>query len=185
METKAICIGAAGNSTPPGVYQSAKVFSFFDLKGDIETLVRRFQFRELAYNGEAAKYYRREHCARVLIDGQPVAQFGQIAPDIASSRKLRQDVFVGEIYLDRLYRHELRQPRYDPLPRYPAVERDFSFVFDDAITFAKIQGGIGDLGLKDLRSFSPAEIFRGGSIPNGKYSHVVTREIPIQGKNVA
>ena len=37
-----------------------------------------------------------------------VAQFGQIHPDVAAARKLRQDVFVAEIYLDRLYQHDLR-----------------------------------------------------------------------------
>jgi phenylalanyl-tRNA synthetase beta chain len=104
------------------------------------------------------------------MDGETVAQFGQIAPETNAGRKLRQEVFIGEVYLDNLYTHELRQPRFEPLPRYPAVERDFSFIFADEITFDKIQHAVESLHLKELRSFIPVEIFRGGSISRGEYS---------------
>ena len=60
--------------------------------------------------------------------------------------------------------------RYQPLPRYPAVERDFSFVFDDGVTFEKIEQAVLGLGLSELRSFVPVEIFRGGNVPGGRYS---------------
>ena len=45
------------------------------------------------------------------MDGMSVAQFGQIHPDIAAARKLRQDVLIAELYLDRLYAHGLRDVR--------------------------------------------------------------------------
>jgi len=56
------------------------------------------------------------------------------------------------------------------LPRYPAVGRDFSFVFADSIGFDKTSQAVTRLGLNQLRSFIPVEIFRGGAIPAGKYS---------------
>jgi phenylalanyl-tRNA synthetase beta chain len=79
-------------------------------------------------------------------------------------------VFVAELYLDRLYQHGLREVRYEALPRYPAVERDFSFVFADAVEFETIHQAVTALRLGELRSFAPVEIFRGGAIPVGKYS---------------
>ena len=105
-----------------------------------------------------------------MLDGATVEQFGQIHPDIAEARKLRQDVFVAEVMLDSLYRHGLRAIRYTPLPRYPAVERDFSFVFPDAVTFEAIQVAVEALRLTELRDFTPFEIFRGGKVSAGKYS---------------
>ena len=56
------------------------------------------------------------------------------------------------------------------MPRYPAVERDFSFIFDDAVVFANMEKAVAGLGLSELRSFVPVEIFRGGAVPAGKYS---------------
>jgi phenylalanyl-tRNA synthetase beta chain len=104
------------------------------------------------------------------MDGELVALFGQIHPEIAAGRKLKQDIFVAELYLDRLFKRELRAVRYGALPRYPAVERDFSFIFDDSVEFARIKKTVAGLGLSELRSFIPVEVFRGGSIPAGKYS---------------
>ena len=104
------------------------------------------------------------------MDGATVAQCGQIHPELVVSRKLRQDVFVAEVYLDRLYRHDLRPIRYQPLPRYPAVERDFSFIFEDAVAFERIQNTVNALEIGELRKFVPVEIFRGGAVPAGKYS---------------
>jgi len=104
------------------------------------------------------------------MDGVLVAQFGQLHPESAVKRKLRQDVFIAELYLDRLYQHGLREVRYEPLPRYPTVERDFSFIFAESVTFQQVRQAVAALRLNELRSFIPVEIFRGGSVPAGKYS---------------
>ncbi|MGH9505020.1 MAG: phenylalanine--tRNA ligase subunit beta [Terriglobales bacterium] len=170
-EPKRICMGA---TSPP----SAKLAEgwgshdtgFFHLKGDVESLLHAFQHNSLEYDAQTADYYHPGVSARAMMDGLPVAQFGQIHPDIASGRKLRQNVFIAELYLDQLYPRGLRVVRYQPLPRYPAVERDFSFLFNDGITFERIQQKVAGLGLAELRSFVPVEIFRGGNVPPGKYS---------------
>jgi phenylalanyl-tRNA synthetase beta chain len=152
------------------VHQPARPLSFFDLKGDVESLLRAFEHDTLKVDAQTADYYHPGRSARALMDGVPVAQFGQIYPDLAAARKLRQEVFVAELYLDRLYEHGLRAVRYQTLPRYPAVERDFSFIFADGVAFELIQQAVVSLGLAELRSFVPAEIFRGGAISAGKYS---------------
>jgi len=144
--------------------------SFFDLKGDVEDLLAPFACWTLYYDANTADYYHPGRSARAVMDGTTVAQFGQLHPEVAGARKIRQDVFVGEIFLDRLYQHDLRQVRYEALPRFPAVERDFSFVFDDSVVFETIRQSVLGLGIPELRSFSPVEIFRGGKVGAGKYS---------------
>jgi phenylalanyl-tRNA synthetase beta chain len=136
----------------------------------VETLMVAFRHVGLEYKADAADYYHPGRSACAVMDGEVVAQFGQIHPEIAAGRKLKQDVFVAEIYSDRLFKRGLRAVRYEALPRYPAVERDFSFIFDDSIEFAKIEKAVAGLGLGELRGFVPVEIFRGGSIRAGKYS---------------
>jgi phenylalanyl-tRNA synthetase beta chain len=181
LELKRISMGATGNvdaevvrGLAPGA--GGRPFSFFDLKGDIESLLAPFSQWTLYYDAKTADYYQPGRSARAVLDGATVAQFGQIHPDVTAARKLRQDVFVAEIYLDRLYQHDLRQVRYEALPRFPAVERDFSFVFDDGVEFEKIHQSVIGLGIAELRSFVPAEVFRGGSIvfvTAGNYSILV------------
>src|ERR1700722_2942422 len=175
LEMKRISIGTTGNvdaAVVRGLATGAatRPISFFDLKGDIESLLAPFHQWTIYYDTKTADYYHPGRSARAVLDGATVAQFGQIHPDVAAARKLRQDVFVGEIYLDRLYQHDLRQVRYEALARFPAVERDFSFVFDDGVEFSKIYGSVCGLGIAELRSFVPVEIFRGDKVGAGKYS---------------
>ena len=170
-EPKRICMGA---TSPPSAKNAegwgTQDGGFFDLKGDVENLLQAFQHQTLTYDAQTSDYYHSGRSARALMDGALVAQFGQLHPNVAARRKLRQSVFVAELYVDRLYQQGLRVVRYQPLPRYPAVERDFSFVFDDAATFEQIQRAVIALGLVELRSFIPVEIFRGGNVPAGRYS---------------
>lgn len=172
-ERKTLCLGATGEARPASPHEAPRPYDFFDLKGDVEALLEPFAHSNLSYDAQADNAFHPGRSARAVMGGDIVARFGQIHPDVAAARKLRQDVFVAEIRLDRLYRQALREPRYQSIPRFPAVERDFSFFFGEATSFAAIRGAISALGLKELISVRPAEIFRGGSTPAGQYSMLV------------
>ena len=147
---------------------AAETFRYF--KGDVENLLAAFASTDLSFDRETAEYFHPGRSARALMDGAVVAQFGQIAEGVKAQRKLRQDVFLAEIDLVRLHAIGLRTVRFAPLGKYPAVERDFSFVFSDEVEFEAMRLAVRGLGLDVLRSFTPIEIFRGGAIGAGKYS---------------
>src|SRR5579863_2807688 len=176
-EPKRACLGATlaamKSSLPAGALMekepgAAEVFRSF--KGDIENLLAPFAGENLIFDRQTAEYFHPGRSARALLNGAPVAQFGQIHPEVVAARKLRQDVFLAEIDLEKLYQVGLREPLFWPLPKYPAVERDFSFIFADAVSFEEMRRAVMGLGLSALRSFRPIEIFRGGSIEPGHYS---------------
>jgi phenylalanyl-tRNA synthetase beta chain len=171
-ERKTVCLGATGSARAATPHEAARPYGFFDLKGDVETLLEAFA-GEVSYDAQAGDVFHPGRSARAVLEGATVARFGQIHPGIAAARKLRQEVFLAELHLDRLYRQGLREPRYRPTPRFPAVERDFSFFFGEATSFGEIRGAIAALGLKEMLSVQPAEIFRGGSVPAGRYSMLV------------
>jgi phenylalanyl-tRNA synthetase beta chain len=176
-ERKQIAIGATGQAIAADVHQAGRAYSFFDLKGDVETLLAKFQHSSLYFDASnAPAYYHPHRYARAVLDGGMVARLGQLHPEVATARKLRQDVYVAEIYLDRLYRQGLRPVRYQPISRYPAVDRDFSFLFENTITFERIRAAVDGLRIAELRSFWPVEIFRGGAVPAGQYSVLLRAE---------
>jgi len=144
--------------------------AFRSFKGDVENLLAPFAYRELSFDRRTAEYFHPGRSARALMDGSPVAQFGQIAESVKAERKLRQDIFLAEIDLERLHAVGLRPARFSPLGKYPAVDRDFSFVFEDAVEFEAMWRAVMVLGIPELRAFKPVEIFRGDAIGAGKYS---------------
>jgi phenylalanyl-tRNA synthetase beta chain len=172
-EVPALAIGATGNADAGSVHTSARPYSFFDLKGDLENLLAGFEHKSLYFDALVSDYYHPGRAARAVMDGETVARFGQLEPDVAARRKLKQEVYVAEVFADRLYKRALREPRYQPLSKFPAVERDFSLAMPDDVASERIRGAIEALEIPELRSFEPAEIFRGGAVPAGSYSLLV------------
>jgi phenylalanyl-tRNA synthetase beta chain len=167
---------ATGTAEPFSVDKKARSYSFFDLKGDVEDMVGQFEAKNIYFDAHSTGWLHPGRSARVVVDGTTVARFGQLHPDLATSRKLKQEVYVAEVLLDRLYQRELREPHYKPIPRFPAVSRDFSFVFDDKVGFEQMRLAVEKLGIGELQSFTPAEVFRGGKLAAGTYSVLLRAE---------
>jgi phenylalanyl-tRNA synthetase beta chain len=147
--------------------ESTEAFRAF--KGDVENLLEPFAC-DLSFDRGAAEYFHPGRSARVCANGLLVAQFGEIHREVTAARKLRQDVFLAEFDLQQLYKIGLRTVKFRALGKYPAVERDFSFVFSDNVAFEQMQQAVNGTRVPELRELRPVEIFRGGSIPAGKYS---------------
>jgi len=178
QETRMLSIGATGNAVEPSVHGPARVSSFFDLKGDVEALLDAFEISNLRFEGAHHDGHHRHfhlhlhpgRAARAVADGNVVAEFGQIHPDVATARKLKQEIYIAEINLDCLFALPLRTPRYQPLSRFPAVDRDFSFLFGDSVRYEPIQSAVRALNIAEMQSFQALEMFRGGAVAKGKYS---------------
>jgi phenylalanyl-tRNA synthetase beta chain len=105
-----------------------------------------------------------------LLNGKVVGELGQLHPQIAEQRKLKQEIWLAFFDLDRLYSIPLRELKYQRLSRYPSVERDFSLLLDNSVSYERLQHAIVALRIAELRSIAPHELFRGGGVPEGKYS---------------
>ena len=181
-ERRHLGFAATGEAISKGVHRSQpEPYTFFHMKGDMEKLLASFEHQSLEFDAQVPPpYLHPGRSARAVMDGDTVAVFGQLHPEQAAARKLRQDVYVAEVMLDRLYQHRLREPHYQRISKFPAVGRDFSFVFDDAVTFERIHSVVAELGLGELQSFVPAEIYRGEKVGAGKYSVLLHAEFQSQ-----
>ena len=98
---------------------------------------------------------------------------GQLARRVADQLKLRQDIFLAELRLEPLL-EGIEAARaalqFAALPRFPAVERDFSLVLSDGVRFAQVAEAIRALEIPELQRIDAADLFRGGQIPSGKFS---------------
>lgn len=170
-ERPALAIGATGRPF------DARAADFYDIKGTLETLLARFSSRALYFDKLLLPAWLHPgRGARAVLDGSTIAYFGQLHPDQAERRKLKQPILIGEIYLDRLYRQPLRQPSMRELSRFQPVRRDFSLLFPDSVPYAAIEEALRDLNIAELRSFAPKEILRdpkGKMAPTGHFSVLV------------
>lgn len=168
QERLGLCMGATVPAIASEMRSTAPADIFRAFKGDIETVLDLFQRDSLSFETQRSQAGKDYYMAS--LNGVLVSFFGPVHSGAGGARKLKQDVFVGEVMLDRLFQQPFRTAAYQPLSRYPSVERDFSFVFDHSVSYGHIEQSIRALRLSEMRVITPVEIFRGGSVPSGKYS---------------
>jgi phenylalanyl-tRNA synthetase beta chain len=75
-----------------------------------------------------------------------------------------------ELDFEKLLQYSPRQIRASSLPRYPAVERDFALVVDQALPSQQVINCINELGQNLIKRIEVFDEYRGDSIPDGKKS---------------
>jgi len=169
-QRKLACFAATGSAGDKGVELRARPTDFFDLKGDTEVIAGAFEKQSLQFTTPASGYFHPGRSAKIVLNGETIGEFGQLHPDLAADRKFKQEVWIAQLDLDRLFAVPLREPRYQRLSRYPSVERDFSLLLDNVVTYERLRSEIEGLHIPGLESIEPHELFRGAGVPEGKYS---------------
>jgi phenylalanyl-tRNA synthetase beta chain len=164
---------STGAAREPSVHGKPEPLDFFHIKGDVEQLLAAFDAERVTFDRTVPTWLHPGRSSRAQVAGTTVAIFGQLHPEVAAARKLKQEVFIAEIFIELLYQLALRQPTYTPISKYPAVERDFSFVLPEGVEFERIRQRLSALAIPELTSILPAETFRGGSLVAGTYSFLL------------
>jgi phenylalanyl-tRNA synthetase beta chain len=174
VETRVLTIGATGEAREKHIYDAAREFSFADLKGDLDSigaLAGGFGWHE-----GGPEWLHAARRGRMLLGKNAIGMAGQLARRIAEKLKFRQDIFLAELELDPLcaaLRAAKDARRYEPLPRFPAVERDFSLLLADGTHFSEVAKAIQSLNIVAITSIEATDLFRGKNVPAGKYSLLV------------
>jgi phenylalanyl-tRNA synthetase beta chain len=174
VETRVLIIGATGEARDKNLYDAAREFSFADLKGDLDSLGALAG--GFAWRGGGPDWLHAARRGSAALGKNEIGAAGQLARRIAEKLKFRQDVFLAELELDPLceaYRAAKEARRYEPLPRFPAVERDFSLLLPDGTHFSDVVKAIRSLKISDISNIEAADLFRGKNVPAGKYSLLV------------
>jgi phenylalanyl-tRNA synthetase beta chain len=165
-ERPALSIGATGGIAQSGPHHPARGVDFYDLKGVIEQLLARFQAKSVYFDSFSADagltppWLHPYRAARVVVEGVTAGWFGQLHPNLATQRKLKEPVLIGELYLDRLFQLPTRKPAVRELSRYQAVRRDFSLWVPEKTKWAEIDSAMGTTGIAELVDWRVREVLR-------------------------
>jgi phenylalanyl-tRNA synthetase beta chain len=169
-----LTLGLSGHCRLPSVHsqpeEREKEVNFFDLKGDLETLLEAFELPNLRFEPEGCRYHEAGLSGRFVAGEQTLAVFGQLSRDIACEYKLRQAVWLAEVDIERLAGTPLKTHPFVPFSKFPVVERDFSLVVPEKVPYRQLEEAVRGLGLEAVQSLRPVDVFRGGSIASNHYS---------------
>ncbi|HEY2351462.1 MAG TPA: phenylalanine--tRNA ligase subunit beta [Candidatus Acidoferrum sp.] len=174
VETRVLTMGATGAAREKGLYDSERDYSFADLKGDLDNLGSLAG--GLRWEETATEWLDPARRAAIFLNAEPLGVAGHLSRRVGERLKLRQDIFFAEINLGPFYCSFYgvkNSRRYQPIPRFPAVERDFSLLLSEGTKFSDVAKCISSLNIPEIVSIETADLFRGKNVPAGKYSLLV------------
>jgi phenylalanyl-tRNA synthetase beta chain len=164
-ERRSLILGACGSVRPASVHEPGAEFDFFTIRGDIEEILRGFDTPMRLTTDNIPRYYHPGRFARV----GHLAIFGELHPAYAEPFKFRQRVYLAEIDVDLLLGSSVSR-QLEPSPKYPAIRRDFSLLFDKGTPYAAVQRTIEDAGIAEVVRVEPFDRMESGPFPETKYS---------------
>ncbi len=167
-----LALGATGGATANSLHTVEDAL-FFEVKGALEQLLAKFDGEVSFASGPLPAWIEPGRGASILLDGIPIAVFGELSAAGKARHKFKQPCVVAEVKAQILLDRKLRQPVVGELSRFQPVERDFSFIFPDSVRWNDVTRRILELQMPELQSVEPLEIFRdpkGKSVVAGSYS---------------
>ena len=171
-ETRGAGFGWTGLAAPEHWSGGRRAVDFADIKGVVEQLTAVFQVTP-AFAETERPYLVPGRAAQLIVNGQAIGVFGQLAPAVGEVRDLPagDEIFVGEIDLDALSAAAPADTlRVTTLPRYPSVVRDVSILVSDALSAETVRGTIRSAAPDTLIQVREFDRYQGKGIPDGKIS---------------
>ncbi|GHU94536.1 phenylalanine--tRNA ligase beta subunit [Clostridia bacterium] len=120
-------------------------FGFFELKGLVEAIGGLLRLT-LNFTGAEHPSFHPGRRASVSVNGECAGVLGEIHPQV-SERYGMDRVCAAELDFDVLLRNRGAEPKYQPLPRFPAIRRDITMEnVPPGRTHAEILGQLNALG---------------------------------------
>ena len=160
-------VTTAGNTADSGRQ------AFYRLKSVLDGCVAGLFAPALAYQRGAAELFHPGRCAAVTLDGRQLGYLGELHPTVGTTLKVDGRLVAFEIDVEPVLA-AAHIPRAQPLPRFPAVDRDLAVVVEEHVAasalLATIQEAAGDL-LELARAFDE---YHGSQVPEGSKSIAFT-----------
>ena len=156
---------------------SNKEMDFFDLKGNIETVLpdsSKFTFKKgqvsYLHPGKTAFLYK----AQTL-----VGYIGTVNPKLLDKFDIKSEVNFFEIDINEISSN--RSLKFKKFSRYPLAQRDLSFVVNEDAASSTITAAIASKAGSDLKAANLFDVYVGKGIAKGKKS--LTYSLSWQSKN--
>jgi phenylalanyl-tRNA synthetase beta chain len=172
-EERRLAMALAGRRAPATWNAGPEPFDFFDLKAAVEAAFRALRVPMAGLEPATGPWLHPTRGAAVRAEGatEALGVMGQVHPTVVARFDVEGvDIYAAELALEPLLGMAREEIRVEPLPRFPAVQRDLALVVAERFTHgevaATIRGAAGPL-LAGLQLF---DIYTGPPIPPGHRS---------------
>ncbi|MBK7141066.1 MAG: hypothetical protein IPH75_03165 [bacterium] len=168
-EEERLSLAVSGNS-PANWRDKARAVDFYDLKAAIERMAAHFHWSSLTYEPISTTYFDAEVSFELQADGERIGQVGKLTDALAKRFDIRQDFYVGELYLAPMMKISRSLGKFSALPIYPAAPRDLAIVVGREVRVGDMVDRIKAVAGSIAESVTVFDVYAGKQIESGKKS---------------
>lgn len=153
-----------------GVYEvglSKGLVDFYVVKGIMEELLDSLGYArryDLVPTSDIKELHPGQS-AKIMLNNQEIGLIGKVHPS-----KVKEDVFVLEIYLEKLLAFRVKKMQYKEISKYPSILKDVAFVVSKEISAKEIELAIKKAGGKLLTDIRVFDVYEGENVGEGEKS---------------
>ena len=176
METENLTLVLTGSESFEDRMLAARELDFYDAKGSVEAALEAVNVQDADFSAATVKHLQRGQSAAISIGQNPVGYIGRLNQEIASMYKFRQPVFVAELNLESVLATRETAINYRPLPRYPGISRDVSFLAKRNVTFESVRDAIWSHKSDLCQSVEFVDVYEGKGLEEDERSITIRFE---------
>ena len=154
QEKDALCLAAYGEGE-----------DFYLMKGRVDELLKLLGVKNVKYYTEKDPSFHPGRCARIEAGGEKIAVIGQVHPDISEDYGIDCEVYAAELDFAGMFRISDTEKKYVPLPKYPAMVRDFALLVEESAKAGDLEDVIAAEAGELLESVKLFDVYRGAPVP--------------------
>ncbi|MEO5376395.1 MAG: phenylalanine--tRNA ligase subunit beta [Magnetococcus sp. DMHC-6] len=166
-EEERLAVILTGPSTERAWHTPMRESDLFDLKGDLEALLRGLGWLNPIFSPGGPSFLHPGQKTLVsLLESKTIGWLGQLHPTEQEHFNASQPIFVCEFSLSSLTQPpEVVSER--PFSKYPSVERDFSFVVEESVLARDLLHAIAQVDTSLIRKVLFFDLYVGEGIQSG------------------
>ena len=170
IEAKRLSISLVGNALESNWEIMKSPSNFFYGKGVIQDFLATIGFENLKWREITNPHF--EESFQITFKEKIMGVFGIVTKKIRDSFGIDQEVYIAELNWDLLTEMSYANPlRYEEVPKFPLVRRDFALLLDDSISFEKLRLSALKTDCKILKEINLFDVYEGKNIEKGKKSY--------------
>jgi phenylalanyl-tRNA synthetase beta chain len=143
--------------------------AFYAMKSVLDACLAAVGAPPCTYQRGAQELFHPGRCAAVVLDGRLLGYIGEMHPTAASAFKIEGRLVAVEIDVEPVLAAS-SIPRAQPLPRFPAIERDLAAVVEDHVAAGALLATIKENGGEFLERAQAFDEYHGPQVPEGHKS---------------
>jgi phenylalanyl-tRNA synthetase beta chain len=160
-----------GRREPQGWAQSSNKADFFDMKGVVEQLLSHLRIKDVTWQAEHDEsfYHPGKSCALYLGD-RLLGTLGELHPQVLHNFDFGQSAVLCDLDVEALIDLSGGTVKFQPLSRFPDVQRDSAFLVDADISAQQVLTVLNRVKINDLESLELFDVYCGEGVPAAKKS---------------